>query len=281
MGSVSFRGTAIARCLPAVLAAVAAVLATLFVVGPRILAGPVPGGSDDDGIGDAFRTAFLTYWQSDVRTFPPSLQAAVDYWFRYHVAKAVFAALALIVLAALATLLWKSFLNSASLEAGRRIAGATAAVFVTACTLASMLLVLANIQGALAPFSSLLPMLMDDESNPDLATAIDQARTQADAYPSTRTQPATQVMIDDFAWYHLIMAVLTGLVAVAALAAIMLSWRRFRRTDPTDRSTRRTLLSFTIATLLLTLTMLVVATANALTTATPAPALAALLNGGW
>ncbi|WP_460726325.1 hypothetical protein [Nocardia heshunensis] len=278
---MTFRGTAIARCLPAVLAAVAAVLATLFVVGPRILAGSVPGGADNDGIGDAFRTAFLTYWQSGDHTFTPSLQAAVDYWFRYHVAKAVFAALALIVLAALATLLWKAFLNSAGPGVGKRIAGATAAVFVTLCALASLLLVMANIQGVLAPFSSLLPMLMDDESNPDLAAAIDQARSQADAYPSTRTQPATQVMIDDFAWYHLIMAVLTALVGVASLAAIALLWRRFRRTDPTDRRTRRATLSFTIAALLLALTMFVVATANTLTTATPAPALAALLNGGW
>ncbi|MGW4243930.1 hypothetical protein ACWELQ_15660, partial [Nocardia sp. NPDC004722] len=73
----------------------------------------------------------------------------------------------------------------------------------------------------------------------------------------------------------------TTLVAVAGLVAATVLWRRLRRTDPTDRRTRRTLFFFGISANLVSLAMIAVATANTLTTAHPAPALAALFNGGW
>src|SRR6185295_15066159 len=102
------------------------------------------------------------------------LERVVDYWFRYHVAKAVIATILLIVLVALGVLLWKAFLRAGGLGAGRRVALASAGVLVTMLAVFSLAMVMANIQGAVAPFASLLPMLTDGPTDGELAGTLDQ-----------------------------------------------------------------------------------------------------------
>jgi hypothetical protein len=86
------------------------------------------------------------------------LQTVVGVLVPLPPAKAVIAAILLIVLG---VLLWKAFLSAAGLGAGKRSALASAGVLVMMPALFSLVVVMANVQGAAAPFASLLPMLAD------------------------------------------------------------------------------------------------------------------------
>ncbi|WP_238438863.1 hypothetical protein [Frankia nepalensis] len=207
----------------------------------------------------------------------------VDYWFRYHVAKAVIAAALLIVLVALTVLVWKAFLKAGGLGAVARAALASAGVLATMLALLSLAAVMANIQGALAPFASLIPMLTEGATDQELATTLDQASQQlADSsLAGARTPPAIDVMIADFSRYHAVMAVIAAIAAAAFLGTGVLLWRRFARTASSDRRTRRVVGSFGVLSALLTLGLIVHAAANASTAADRGPALLRALNGGW
>src|SRR3954469_13247244 len=90
------------------LAVLAAALIVAFVVAPAILAS---NGATTDLAGQArlmaaFRRAFVAYWDSGDASFGSDLQRVVDYWFRYHTAKALLSAALLVVLVALGVLLW-------------------------------------------------------------------------------------------------------------------------------------------------------------------------------
>ncbi len=110
------------------LAMLAVLLAAGFVLAPRALAGAGP--ANEHSLSVATSQAFTAYWQSGRHSYPPALADLVAYWRR----------------------------------AGRlRPATTTAAVVsgstVTALTFGSVLAVMANIQGALAPFTSLVSLL--------------------------------------------------------------------------------------------------------------------------
>ena len=259
--------TAPSRSPIAVLAAVAAALVAAFVVAPPALAGV---GSDADlgderRLTDAFRAAFVGYWRSGDRDLPPDLQSVVDYWFCFHVVKAVVAALLLIVLVALGAKLWKAFPRS-----GNRVVVAAAGVFVTLFALLALATVMANVQGAAAPFASLLPMLVDGPVDGpvdgDLAGTLEQVRQQLAA--GGPVSPAVDVMVDDFARYHAAMVVIATIVAVGLVGAAVVLWRRSHRV-------------FAALFALVTVLVTVVAVANAGTAADPAPALLAFFEGGW
>ncbi|MGV9317224.1 hypothetical protein ACWDR0_34385 [Streptomyces sp. NPDC003691] len=268
----------------AVLTALAVALATAFVLAPRRLAAGGTGNtlSDRDDLVGAVREAFVGYWASGDRKFTPELETVVDYWFRYHVAKAVIAALLTIVLVALGVLLWRAFGKAGGLGAGTMALAASGAL-VTVLALFSLAVVMANVQGAVAPFASLLPMLGVTSADGELGAALDRIREQlaGRAGAGDRTPPAVEVMISDFDRYHVAMAVLASAVAVALVTVGVLLWKRFTGTERSDRRARRVLASFAVLSVLLALVAVVVAVANAGTAADPAPALLAFLNGGW
>jgi hypothetical protein len=269
----------------AVLTALAVALATAFVLAPRTLAASGPGDALADR-GDLVRTvreAFVGYWGSGGRAFPPQLERVVAYWFRYHVAKAVLAALLTIVLIALGVLLWKAWVRAGGLGTGRRTALASGGVLVTALALLSSAAVVANVQGAVAPFASLLPMLGVTSADGELGAALDEVRGALSGRPGAgdRTPPAVEVMISDFDRYHLAMAGLAAAVVVVLVGASVLLWRRFAATESADRRARRMWASFGVLSAVLSLLVLVVAVANAGTAADPAPALLTFFEGGW
>ncbi|WP_157556627.1 hypothetical protein [Nocardia acidivorans] len=140
---------------------------------------------------------------------------------------------------------------------------------------------MANIQGATAPFASLLPMLMGDSDDARLDETLDQVRQGMADNHSGGGVPALDVMVRDFQVYHEVMMVLAPVMAVAFLALAVYAWRRFARTAREDRRTRRVFAAFGIAALLVTVAALVVAVANTTTVVDPAPSLAALFDGGW
>ncbi|MFF2557344.1 hypothetical protein ACFVUS_40525 [Nocardia sp. NPDC058058] len=277
--AIRSRSAGVSGHLVVALVALAVVLGFALVIAPRTLAANDSADfSDENALREAFRKAFAEYWASGSGDFPASLQHTVDYWFRYHIAKAVIAALLLIVLAALAVLLWKAFLRAGGLGAGVNAALATAGTFVTLLAVFALLTVMANIQGIASPFASLLPMLPVGDYGGAYAGIIGQIRR---ALAGSETTPALRVMIDDFGRYHVAMAVIAGTVAVIFAVAGALCLRAFARTAKSERRTRRVLATFGALAILSTATTITLAVVNTATAADSAPALAAFFNGGW
>jgi hypothetical protein len=269
----------------ATLVALVAGLAVAFVVAPPRLAASGPTGdlADQGHLAAAFRTALVGYWRSGDRNYPPALQRVVDYWYRFHLVKGAIAALLLIVLVALAVLLWRTKLRADGLGMGSRAALASAGTTVPLLALFALAVVMANIQGAVAPFASLLPLLMDDIPDPGLAGTLAQARQQLAGSHRTGgyAPPALDAMVSDFARYHVEMAVAAAAVAVALLSLSVVFWRSFARVGSADRRTRRVLGWFGVFSALSSLIMVVIFVANTGVAADPAPALLALFNGGY
>lgn len=268
-----------------VLTALAMALGTAFVLAPGPVAGSLSGGGYDGrrGLEDHLSASFVDYWAAGERGFPPGLRDVVDYWSRYHLVKAAVAAVLLAVLIALGGLLRKAYLRAGGLTAGRRAALASAGAVVTAFALFSLAMVMANVQGAVAPFSSLLSMLPLHAPHGKLAGTLDEIGRQLGGYPDAggATPPPVEVMVGDFGRYHAVLAVAATAAALTAAAMSAVSWRRFAATPPSDRWTRRVLRSSGLLRALLAAAVAVIAVANTATAADPAPALLAFFEGGW
>ncbi|MFI9407763.1 hypothetical protein [Nocardia sp. NPDC052316] len=281
MPATASRSARISGRVVAVLVVLASGLVAAFVAAPGKLAaaGSSDSFGDESSLRAALRVAFVEYWRSGDRDFSPALSDVVDYWFRYHLVKAVIAAVLLIVLGVLAVLLWRAFLRSTRHSPALASAGA----LVTLLALAASVLVMANVQGAVAPFSSLLPILTTGAPDPALADTLDQIRRQLGDLPSagSRTPPALDMMISDFARYHLAMAVIAAVAALVLIAISIASWTAFARTNSADSRTRRVWGCFGVLFAMVSLAALLVAVVNTSTAADSAPALLAFFEGGW
>ncbi|MFC8849174.1 MULTISPECIES: hypothetical protein [unclassified Micromonospora] len=268
----------------AALGVLAAALVVAFVVAPPALTADRAGGIvDRRDLGEALRASFVEYWRSDDRSLSPDLARVVDYWSRYHLVKAVIAALLLIVLVALGTRLARAFVTAGGLGAGKRVALAAGGVLVATLAPLSLAMVMANVQGAVAPFASLLPMLTDGVTDPELADTLTQVEQRLADVGSTggSGSPALDLMIDDFSWYHEAMAVAAAVVAAVLIATSVVAWRRFARTRSSDRRKRGLLAVYGLLSVLLLLPVIALTVANATTAADPEPALLAFFRGGW
>ncbi|WP_369640700.1 hypothetical protein [Nocardia sp. JMUB6875] len=196
----------------------------------------------------------------------------IDYWFRYHVVKGAIAGALLVALVVLAALLWKAFVRGAMLGAAQRIWLATAGSLVGLFAFAALLAVIANIQGAVAPFSSLLPMLPSGADDPQLSAVFDQIRQQL-AGDGTTSAPVKD-MVDDFARYHVAVAVMAAISAIIAV-----SWRKFVRAS--EARARRVLCAAGIVSALLGSAAVVLLIANTTAVIHSTSALAAFFNGSW
>ncbi|MFE6857550.1 hypothetical protein [Nocardia sp. NPDC057668] len=265
------------------LATGAVVLGIAFVIAPRALAAR-EGASfgDADALRGEFRTAFDTYWRTGESAFPADLQRIVDYWFRYHLSKAVIAVVLLFVLISLTVLLWRAFVRTHDSSTNGRLALGAAGVVTTAPVLFAAMLVIANIQGAIAPFASLLPFLIDGSPDPALAESLDQVRqrlTEA-AASGERAPAALDVMLDDFTRYHVVVAVAAALVAADLLAMSVLMWRK-SAAQPAHSRAKRVLTAFGALSILTAMAAIVVAVANTTNAGDPVAGLTALFAGGW
>ena len=270
-----------ARSLAA-LAALTVGLSVAFVVAPPRLAATGSAGdlADHGHLIAAFRAAVVEYWRSGDQSSPPALQRVVDYWVRFHLIKGGIAALLLIVLGTLTVLLWRMFLQSNALRAGSRAAPALAGAGVSLLTLSALAVVMANVQGALAPFSSLLPFMMGGPPDANLAAVLAQARRQlaGSHRGSGYTPPALDAMVGDFAWYHAVLAGIAVAVVVALLGLSAMSWRRLARAD---RRARPVWIWFGGLSAVSSLLVAVLLVANTGVARDPAPALLGLFNGGF
>ncbi|MFJ9348376.1 hypothetical protein [Streptomyces sp. NPDC101237] len=264
-----------------VLVVLAVVLGAAFVLAPARLAGigTRSGPYARRALVDGLIPAFVSYWESGDRRVPADLQRLVDYWCRFHVVKGVLSAALLIVLVALAVRWWRAFLRP-----GRRAGGgvAVAAAFVSVLALVSLAALMANVQGATAPFSSLTSVLPLGEPHGRLADAVGQIEQGLAHHPGAggRNAVVLDAMVDDFGRYHAVLAVLASVVAVALAVLGVAAWRRFAAADRSEVRMRRTMGWFGVLSVLLALMVAVVAVANAGTAADPAPALLGFYQGG-
>ncbi|MGW6425000.1 hypothetical protein ACWF82_20195 [Nocardia sp. NPDC055053] len=264
----------------AVLVAAAVSLVVAFVLVPGMVAGwGSEGGIGDEGeLRGALRVAFVGYWSSGAGEFSPALDDVVEYWFRYHVVKALIAVVLLGVLVALASLLWKDVGRKGDSGRGRRIVLGTAGVGVTVFALVALVAVMANVQGAVAPYASVLPMLFDEAVGPELAGTLEDVGRQLAASAGTGASPALDVMIDGFTRYHVVMAVIAAVVAVGFAVASVVLWKRRAGRSSGER---RVLAGSGMLAVAVAAVFLVVVVANTTTAADPVPALRALFDGGW
>ena len=270
----------------ALLGALAVALGAAFVLAPGVLAASAPGGgyAGQPALIRALHTAFTRYWSSGDRAFPPDLERLVDYWTRYHVAKAVIAALLLTVLVILGRRLWAALLGAARLTPGRGAVLASSLALVAVLAVGSVMLVVANIQGAVAPFASLISMLPSGPHDKQLIYTLGQVKQGLAAYPGsggrTAPAPALEAMISGFVLYHVAVVALAAVVAVTLAVMSAVSWKRRARTRSSERRTRRALAIAAVTSALLALVMIVIAAANLGNAMNPAPALLALFNSG-
>ena len=180
-------------------------------------------------------------------------------------------------------LLWRTLWRADGLGTVGRAVIVSAGMAVSVLALFALAVVMANIQGALAPFASLLPLLVDDASDASLAGPLAQARQQLAATHRTGgfTPPALDAMVGDFAWYHAVMAVQVAVVVVVFVGLSVVMWRRFARAGSAERRARLVWGWFGVFSTLSSLMMAVVLVANTGTAMDPAPALLDLFNGGF
>jgi hypothetical protein len=259
------------RTAAVALTVLTALLAAGFVLAPRALTGPGP--THGHSLSAAASQAFTAYWRSGQRGYPPALAGLVTYWRHYHLAKAVFAVALTIALCWLACVLWRSLLRAGPLRPATTAAAVASGGAVTALAFGSLLVVMATVQGTLAPFSSLVSLLPVGQGDAALGSASSQIRHDLGASAAARNQSVTlSVIVDDFARYHAVLAVI--LVALAVLA-----WRRpaaaTRATQPAKAVRRLLAASFA----LLAVVVLVICAANVATAQHPVPALLPVFGG--
>lgn len=209
-----------------------AVLGIAFVFAPAYLAGGHYGGYGDNArLVQSMRNAFIDYSSSGSAALPDNLETVVDYWARYHVAKAVIAALALLVLCLVCRRLWASYqgksyhgtsyLGRQAHGRGRTAAYVVAGLAASLGTIAAAALLMANIQGAIAPLSSAVSLLPAQRDS-SLEAAVDAVR-HGIATPGA--SPVADHLVADFARYHLVVAVLSALFAALLGVLAVRLWR--------------------------------------------------------
>jgi hypothetical protein len=241
---------------PLLLAFVALVLVVAVVVVPGVIAS-VPSGGD---VG----SAFSRWWASGDGSVHGELARSADGWARFHVAKALVAAMLLVVLAWSGAWAWVGYAK-AERRSRRVVLGAVGTV-CGVLALVAYVFVIANIQGAVAPLSSLLSMLPVSHPGP----AVVEVRH---GLAGGSRSPALQTLVHDFAVYHAVMAGLAAFSTAAFLGAAVALWRRRAGAH------RRLLTSGATVAALLALSFAVLTAANLSTALDAAPALAMFFGG--
>ncbi|MDP0399139.1 hypothetical protein [Tsukamurella strandjordii] len=172
---------------------IAAFLTFCFLVAPRQIVGT--------GFDARAAREFPPYIAGGAADLTPGLRALVDDWSRYHLIKAVFAGL-LVVLA---------------LYLGHR-----------ALALIPAVLLIANVQGSLAPLSSAFSLLGSrvSESDGPLAESLGLMRRRLAA---GEWSPPIDALVNDFAWYHLVLVIMAGALTILVLTFAVRDWHQDRR----------------------------------------------------
>lgn len=256
--------------------AATALLATLVALAPFPLASALSGGRYPDlgALRVGVTNGFVHLWAAgDGRL--GELAATADFWARFHLVKATLSSLLLVAVCILLARVWRA--STAAGTRGRRWSLAGLGLGATGLAVVALLAVVANLQGAVAPLSSVLGVLSFADPGRPLGPAVEQARQ---AVESGATAPAVEVLRADFVRYHAVMAMLGAAVTSGLIVGAVMLWRRRRRTAQNERSWRRVLAAGSIGVLVLASAFAVVTAANTSTALRPSVALLGLLAGG-
>ena len=198
-------------------------------------------------------------------------------WREFHLLKAVLAGLLVLVLIGLATRVRHRA------EVGgpgrRRWSGPAAYGGVVVWLLGALTVLLANVQGAIAPFTSVASLLPSGRGTGRLAGVLGDLRGAVEGDSPSSAGGVASDLLGDFTLYHAVFAVLAGVTGAALVVlAVRAVWRRWRLRSPgRDRQP-----TWPLQTALYGVAggfFLLVALANASTWAHPVPALVASLGG--
>ncbi len=261
-------------------AALSVALSAAFLFAPPPLAAIWPDGgyAGERGVADAAASAFGGYWASGDAALTPDLERLVDYWVRFHIFKAAFALVLTIVLASLSVRLWRAFLAAGDRSRGRRVALGAGGGFTAGLGVFAVMLVMANVQCALAPLSSLATFL---DVGPAGSTGAVRSQLHATVGTGAAAAPPLQRLIDDFGYYHAVMAVLGAAVAAGFVAVSARLWHRFARAGRADPRARRVFAVSGVLAVLAAVAFGLLAFGNVGVAEDPAPALLAFFEGGW
>ncbi|WP_323101261.1 hypothetical protein [Intrasporangium sp. YIM S08009] len=206
------------------------------------------------------------------------------FWARFHVVKAVLGGVLLVLVVRLARRTWHEYVGSRA--RGRRARLAVAGVLEAPLLLLAVLLVAANVQGALAPMSSALGLLPvgrggtapDGVAEGGMALTVREIRRALQS-PDAAVPPALTRLVGDFAAYH---AVMVGVGAVVTLGLAVLAVRVWPRrgvaAEPWHLRGPRVVTAVSV--LGLAAAFAVISAANLSTFLHPAPALLGFFDGG-
>ncbi|HET7821411.1 MAG TPA: hypothetical protein VFL10_07780 [Ornithinibacter sp.] len=260
----------------AALTATTALLVSLVALAPFPLASALSGGRYGDltALRAGVTNGFVQLWATgDGRL--GELSATAEFWSRFHVVKATLSTVLLVVLCILLGRVWRASTDAGS--RARRWGLAMLGLGASGLAVVSLLVVVANLQGAVAPLSSVLGVLSFADPGGRLEPAVEQARQVVASGAST---PAAEVLHADFVRYHAVMAVLGTAVTLALIRGAVVLWRRRTRTDRAERSWRRVLAAGGAGLLLLAGAFALVTAANISTALHPSAALLGFLSGG-
>ena len=245
---------------------------------PRAL--PGAGSAHEHTLIAATSQAFTAYWRSGRRSYPSALAGLVAYWRRYHLVKAGFAVALTIALCWLAHILWRSLLRAGRLRPATTTAAVASGSAVTALAFGSVLVVMATIQGALAPFSSLVSLLPIGHGNRALTGSVGQIQHDLAEHQAVPRAPAPlDAIVGDFQRYHAVLAAQAAILAVVLIGLSVLMWCRAPTAGRAVARTKTLLRLLATAFVLLTAIVLVVGAANVSTALNPVPALRLFFAG--
>ncbi|WP_144761182.1 hypothetical protein [Curtobacterium sp. 9128] len=246
----------------------AAALTIAVVLGPAAVAGWATGTHlSVAALPEAVASGFAA-WVRSGRASSAPLADAVAFWAVFHAVKAVVAIALLVVLVPVGRRLWGAYARARS--GGRRALLLLVGVLGAPVAPVVLLMTMANVQGAVAPLSSVLTFLPMD------GPAVGAVRSALAGGVST---PPVATLVDDFRVYHaaLVVTAVAAIVVVAALTVVV--WVRRTRTPEPARRLRRVLAAAGVLLPGLLLFLGIVLVANLSTVADTAPALAAFFDG--
>ncbi|MGC5249267.1 hypothetical protein ACPXB3_20345 [Gordonia sp. DT219] len=196
---------------------VIALAGTTVALGAATMLLPAPlaglGGGRPADMSAATADAVVDFWTHGIAQLPDDLAALVDYWQRFHIVKAVLAAALLVVAVRLTIDLYRGGRRTPTAPdgSGRHLVRATPAAVVAALALT---IVAANLQGVVAPLSTLIP-LATYAGDPRISAISEQAYAQLTPPGGTVPSAPLSVLVDDFALYHKAFAVISAVLVVA------------------------------------------------------------------
>ncbi|WZH35574.1 MAG: hypothetical protein PIR02_12400 [Microbacterium enclense] len=266
--SVVTLGPVVSRRRTAAWALAAAGLVAAVSVAPGVVAGWSSGDQVlMSNLGGQVQAGFEQWVLTG--TSSPALSGAVTFWAVFHVVKAALATLLLVALVMVGVRIWSHVARSPSGAA--RFGWGTVGILGAWLPMLVLLVVIANIQGAASPLSSVLTFLPGD---PTPAVAQVEAQLAAGAPDSVTT-----ALMEDFRTYHAALVACLTIAILGVVAATVVMFVRRARLPREDRETRRILLTGALVAPMLLPALGLLLLANLSTVADTAPALAVFFGG--